>query len=157
MNLSVTNNWSASDDIFKSKGKLYYSDEPFFLLNKLENRQIFKFGDSVKKKANAWLIFQQRAGNKSSAGASSVMHLPLGLRTLSAGTDYFSRCLTKKSDRVNYRLPSEKDYFTHGFRKTKIKVTATANRHKDAIGFTLASYWLRGSDGVSFWTYPKAK
>ena len=62
------------------------------------------------KKANAWLIFQQRAGDKSSAGASSVMHLP----------------------------------------KTKIKVIATANRHKDAIGFTLASYWLRGSDGVSF-------
>ena len=79
-----------------------------------------------------------------------MMHLPLGLRTLSAGIDYFSRCLRKKSDRVNYRLPSKKDYFTHGFRKTKIKVTATANRHKDAIGFTLASYWLRGSDGVSF-------
>ena len=64
-----------------------------------------------------------------------MMHLPLGLRTLSAGIDYFSRCLTKKSDRVNYRLPSKKDYFTHDFRKTKIKVTATANRHKDAIEF----------------------
>lgn len=50
------------------------------------------------KKANAWLIFQQRAGDKSSAGASSVMHLPLGQRTLSAGIDYFLRCLTKKSD-----------------------------------------------------------
>ena len=56
------------------------------------------------------------------------MHLPLGLRTLSAGIDYFSRCLTKKSDRVNYRLPSKKDYITHDFRKTKIKVTLNQYR-----------------------------